>query len=247
MRNAVRRVLGDDAYRRLALYPRILRIALRPKPPRETAALPQLIEAGDVAFDIGANYGQYVRVLSPLVGATGQVHAFEPSRITMEGLRLMCRLLRLGNVSFHQLALSDQEGPARLEIPIKHGGHLGIGLARLRSGDHPPSISEEVRVTTLDAFMDRHGLNACDFIKCDVEGAEYRVLWGALNTLKRFRPRLIIEIKDNQLRRYGSTSDQLAGLLDDLGYDIYLWKDPRLVRIDAIDDSPNFIFIPRRS
>ena len=245
MRNAIRQTLGNDAYRRLTLYPRILRMALRPKAPRETAALPKLIRPGDVAFDVGANYGQYVRVLSPLVGATGQVHAFEPSRITMEGLRLMCRLLRLRNVAFHPLALSDQEGTAQLEIPIKDGGHLGIGLARLHSGEHPPSLSEPVTITTLDAFMEQNDLRACDFIKCDVEGAEYRVLQGGIETLRRYRPRLILEIKDAQLRRYGDTAAQLVQLLDSLRYDVYLWKDRQLVRMDAIDDSPNFIFMPR--
>lgn len=245
MRNAIRHALGDDAYRRLTLYPRILRMVVRPKPPRETAALPQLIKPGGVVFDVGANYGQYARVLSPLVGTTGCVYAFEPSRITMEGLRLMCRLLRLKNIAFHQLALSDQEGTAQLEIPIKDGGHLGVGLARLHSSDNWRSISEQVQVTTLDSFVERAGVRCCDFIKCDVEGAEYRVLQGALNTLRRHRPQLLIEIKDAQLRRYGNTAKQLVELLGGLRYDIYLWKDQRLARVDAIDASPNFIFIPR--
>ena len=245
MRDAIRKLLGDDTYRRLTQYPRILRMALRPKAPRETAALPLLIKPGDIAFDVGANYGQYVRALAPLVGAAGQVHAFEPSGITMEGLRLMCRLLRLKNVSFHQLALSDREGTAQLEIPIKDGGHLGIGLARLHSGENPRSIAEEVPVTTLDAFAQRNGISRCDFIKCDVEGAEYRVLQGGIETLKRHRPRLILEIKDAQLRRYGNSAAQLVELLDGLRYDIYLWKDRQLIGVDAIDDSPNFIFLPR--
>lgn len=125
VRNSIRKILGDDRYCRLTQYPRVISMALRPKPPRETAALPQLIRPGDIAFDVGANYGQYARVLSPLVGPGGRVHCFEPSHITMEGLQLMCRLLRLRNVSLHRVALSDQNCSRSWTTTPTCGGRTG--------------------------------------------------------------------------------------------------------------------------
>ncbi|MBI1732808.1 MAG: FkbM family methyltransferase [Gammaproteobacteria bacterium] len=245
MRRAIRGLLGDAAYRRITQYPRILRMAVYPKPPRETAALPLLLRPGDVAIDVGANYGQYVRVMSPLVGTQGRVHAIEPSAITLSGLRLMCRLLRTRNVSFHELAVADENGRMQLEIPIKPGGRLGVGLAHLATGGSGPAIFETVEVTTLDRFVESHDVRNCALVKCDVEGAEYRVLRGALRTLEKFRPRLILEVKAAQLARYGNTIAQLEELLQDLDYDFHLWRDGRLVRVTRFDESPNFIFLPR--
>ena len=97
MRNSVRKILGDDRYRRLTQYPRVIRMALRPKPPRETAALPQLIRPGDVAFDIGANYGQYARVLSPLVGPDGTVYDMQSYSIQKVPTQVQADLATLGD------------------------------------------------------------------------------------------------------------------------------------------------------
>jgi FkbM family methyltransferase len=245
MRHAIRALLGDELYRRLTQLPRVLRIALRPKPPKETAALPLLVGPGAIAFDIGANYGQYVRVLAPLVGAYGAVHAFEPSAITLSGLRLMARLLRWRNVQFHALALANEIGNRQLHIPVKDSGHLGIGLAHLATGQAGPGIRETVQVTTLDRFVEEHGIRRCDLIKCDVEGAELLVLQGGRRTLERLRPTLILEVKAAQLARFGNSVGELETLLRELNYDFYVWRGGRLESITMLDESPNFIFRPR--
>ena len=68
-------------------------------------------------------------------------------------------------------------------------------------------VKLDVPVATLDSF----DLEAVDMIKIDCEGFELQVLKGAVETLKRWRPALIVEQKPDNCSRYGH--DDLAALL----------------------------------
>jgi FkbM family methyltransferase len=52
----------------------------------------------------------------------------------------------------------------------------------------------QVRTHTIDSFVKEIGLKQVDFIKMDIEGAEWKVLRGAEETLRRYRPRLAIAL-----------------------------------------------------
>jgi len=103
------------------------------------------------------------------------------------------------NITLYNFGLSDTSGEARLYIPVLRGIPLK-GWASLRLGNCPDTkdhIEKTVLVRTLD------GLNIADvvFIKIDVEGHEYAVLKGAEETINRYRPLLLIEIKRENERK----------------------------------------------
>ena len=52
----------------------------------------------------------------------------------------------------------------------------------------------KVRVIPLDEFVKKEKIKKVDFIKMDIEGAEFDTLKGAVKTLKRDKPDLIITI-----------------------------------------------------
>jgi hypothetical protein len=68
-------------------------------------------------------------------------------------------------------------------------------------------------ISTLDSFVIQESNPAAELIKIDVEGAEAIVVAGVLETLKRFSPRLLLEIhgRENAGRTYE--------LLDGVNYD----------------------------
>lgn len=63
-------------------------------------------------------------------------------------------------------------------------------------------------------------------IKCDVEGAEMRVLTGAEQFLRTARPSLLLSVHPPALAEYGHSAHDVEALLAGLGYDI------RVVAVD---------------
>jgi FkbM family methyltransferase len=245
-REFLRRRVGDAAYRAVTQTPRLMNYLFRPHYESEAEALPQLVTTGMTCFDIGANYGHYSRLLSPIVGESGGIYAFEPSAITCQGLRNARFLLRLRNVHITQCALADAPGALALTIPVKRNGGLGVALAHLGdAADRRPGLAETVAVNTLDGFMRERGVAACDFIKCDVEGAELRVLEGGLDTIGRFRPTMLLEIDASYLRRNHHTIADVESLLRQQDYQFYVWGNDSLQAQKALSDQRNNFAIHR--
>lgn len=86
----------------------------------------------------------------------------------------------------------------------------------LRATIHPDGSGEEVDMFTLDSFE----LPVVDFIKLDCEGFELFVCQGAIETLERCRPTVIIEQKPETglEERYGIGSTDGVKFLESLGY-----------------------------
>jgi hypothetical protein len=59
-------------------------------------------------------------------------------------------------------------------------------------------------VTTLDAYLTRHGIRKVDFVKMDTEGAELSILAGAKRLLTTPpRPLLMVELNDSVTQPWG--------------------------------------------
>ncbi len=164
--------------------------------PEIAAAFRQHCRPGMTVFDIGANAGHHLLLLSRLCGDAGHLHAFEPVPENVACLRETLRLNRLRNVTLHELAVSDREGLA----DFKFSGVFD-GFACLEQGGHGRSAAQampgrSIRVQTidLDAFCKRFGISRVDLIKVDVEGAELLTLRGMTRTLRIHRPILIMEL-----------------------------------------------------
>jgi hypothetical protein len=98
------------------------------------------------------------------------------------------------NVRLYRVALSDSAGALTLYTPILDG-RLESGLSSFES-PITPHTRVDVEVRTLDSFAFRD----ISFIKIDVEGHESAVLRGALESLRRDRPMLLVEIEERHRR-----------------------------------------------
>jgi len=164
--------------------------------PEVAAALRQHCRPGMTVFDIGANAGHHMILLSRLCGASGHVHAFEPVPQNVACLHETLRLNSLRNVRVHPLAISDREGEAELKF-----SGIFDGFACLTRGGHgrsecqrAPRISITVRTSDLDTICSRFGIARVDLIKMDIEGAEMLALNGMTRILSVHRPVLILEL-----------------------------------------------------
>jgi FkbM family methyltransferase len=69
------------------------------------------------------------------------------------------------------------------------------------------------QVVTLDSF----GLMACDLLQLDCEGFEIFAIQGAIDTIMKHRPVIVVEINEC-VRRYDSSPEALRAELHNLGY-----------------------------
>jgi FkbM family methyltransferase len=149
----------------------------------ELRLLDRLCPRGRVAVDIGANIGVYTYFLRKYAS---KVYAYEPNP------DLAGRLVRLfSDVVVRNAACSDQIGNVTLRIPVKNGRPLHELASVSQSFDGESTIvSYEVRALTVDS----EELSDVGFIKIDVEQHERRVLHGAMRTIGKWRPNLMVEV-----------------------------------------------------
>ncbi len=137
-------------------------------------------------LDVGAHIGVFATSVARFVPG-GVVHALEPSLENLQVLELNVRTNDAGNVVAHRLAL----GPANETVRLYHApsaiGHSFYhcpeweGLAdEPRPDDAPPLTPyEDVPAQTLAHFLAEQKVERVDFLKMNIEGAEYPVLLGA--------------------------------------------------------------------
>jgi methyltransferase, FkbM family len=135
------------------------------------------LRAGMTVLDVGAHRGELSLFFARCVGPTGRVFAFEPAREAYAAIEHVVNANGRRNIHPRPLAVGDAEGTA-----ILHGRsdrptlHSFLSRAVHAQG---PSVSEEVRVTTLDAFCRGENIETVDLLKIDVEGCELAALKGA--------------------------------------------------------------------
>jgi len=186
--------------------------------PNEFYWLSSNLMPGQTFIDVGANMGLYTIFAARKVGSSGAVIAIEPSTRDFARLKANVELNKLVNVQLLQVALSDHEGEAELLVATEeHSGHntLGdFGYATASQG------TERVHVTRLDDIVKQLALTRIDVIKIDVEGAEYVTLRGAEDTLRRFKPSILLEISDRTLVHQGASGSKVWDFLIQRGYSI---------------------------
>jgi len=183
------------------------------------ATIVRLVPPASVVFDVGAHAGQYTKLFAR-AAAEGTVYAVEPGSYARSILRSVVWLHGLANVMILPIALGSGTGLGTLTVPVKRPGSLGFGLAHLGTPqDRWREVAEEfVALSTLDAVVAALGLARVDFIKADIEGWELRLLHGGADTLRRFRPHLMLELTSDHLARAGDRLDEAFAFLEELGY-----------------------------
>jgi FkbM family methyltransferase len=193
----------------------------------ETGFLSALHRPGTLV-DVGAHDGLLTLPLSRLPGA--RVLAFEPLPSAFARLSAACA--GLTQVELFPQALGDAAGSLTLSMPLLEGvpQEQWASTAKDYAGFGPAVGVERhvVPVITLDS-LDLADVSA---IKVDAEGAEYEVLRGARDTLRRCRPVLTLELEERH--RDGCTF-AVPAFLDALDYATCFALDGRWHPASALD------------
>jgi len=151
---------------------------------------------GDIVVDIGAHMGRYTIISSKRVSINGKVVAIEANPGNFELLNRNIRLNQLPNIVSLNHAVYSKETKLKLYTPGEESGHTIYNTVISDRAINEDKFVE-VNANTLDYLLQSKGINQEDvnWIKIDVEGAEFEVLKGATNVLSKSKDiALLIEI-----------------------------------------------------
>ena len=215
----------------------------------ELKLLPYLCGSGSLSIDVGANFGLWTYYLVPI---SLKVVAFEP----LPEMQSILHRQFGKRIQLERIALSQAPGRSTIRFPIGNPSWATIEPTNnLALANGMGLASVEVVTKRLDDYDFRK----VGFIKIDVEGHEEKVIEGAVNTIARERPNIVVEAEE---RHNAGSVLRLANRFHDLGYDGF-FVDRGFVRdvasFDLSQDQPpgnvsvrgkvgryinNFIYIP---
>lgn len=183
--------------------------------PFETIYFQKHVKDGQVVLDIGAHIGYYTLLLAKNVGRNGQVFAFEPEPKNFALLSKNVEINGYTNVILSNKAVLDTTSQRHLFLSAENMGDHRIFDA--------PDGKEAVEVDSIrldDYFADFN--KKIDFIKMDIQGAEYYAVQGMASLLLR-NPSVVLvtEFEPIGLLRSGVEPEAYLKLLMEMGFTIY--------------------------
>ena len=145
---------------------------------------------GDTVIDIGAHIGRYTITSSKQVGNTGKVLAIEADPDNFQLLKRNIALNKLTNVMPLNYAVFSERTKMKLYEQSASAKYNSLMLARAAKTKN----YVEVNADTWDSILKLNEVNQVNWIKIDVEGAEFEVLKGSTKTLSTDNVSLFIEI-----------------------------------------------------
>jgi FkbM family methyltransferase len=176
----------------------------------------RLLKPGMTFVDVGANEGYFSIVASLLVGDSGKVISVEPQSRLQEVI-LANAAANNRHVELLRYVLSNENGVAEIYLAPKTNNGASGFFARTKYR----LPTEQVAALTLEAFLDRTGLNRVDLMKIDAEGAEWDILMpeSAQRILRQGRiAAIIVEMHPDVFGRRGLSLETFDETMKSCGY-----------------------------
>jgi len=155
------------------------------------------LRSGDTFLDVGAHVGKYTLSAAKIL-KEGLVIAIEASPENYATLKESIQLNGFENIWTFNMAAWNEDCEVELHLGDLHGHNSVRGDIRYGNGAKLEEMGcgkVKVRAERLDHLLDRTSAPDIDWIKIDVEGAEYEVLEGLSEHLLRNDAKLVVEVQ----------------------------------------------------
>lgn len=185
-------------------------------------ALENLLEPGDVFWDVGANFGFMSLWVDRRFAGAVSTTAFEPNPRVAATLRRNLEINAARAVRVEEQCLSDRPGRVTFYTSVDHSWNATLlpSFARL----YGENIAIEVAATTIDRYASTN--EPPSVLKIDVEGAEHLVVAGGRELLRAGDIPLVAEYNTVAIREAGLTPESYLALYRELGYRPYRMRSP---------------------
>ena len=170
--------------------------------PVETEIVKKEIKKNDIILDIGANIGYYSLIFAQLTGKSGKVYSFEPDPTNFEILKKNILINNHENVILENKAVSNKEGNLKLYLSTENNGMHRIYPSKWCKD------SIDINSIKIDNYFKNK--QKIDFIKLDIEGAEYDALLGMESIIQDNENIVIfIEFVPASLEEHGTNPEKV--------------------------------------
>jgi FkbM family methyltransferase len=185
----------------------------------------------DIVIDVGAGIGSEALTFSRLVGEEGLVICVEPHPLISRCLARTIDKNGLSNTRVEQVALAETVGVIQMGNSI----NAWDGNSIISHGDE----IVDVEGISFDDLLERNSIQGLpiDFVKMNIEGAEWPVLQGMAGSLERIQ-NLAISCHDFKGQRLGNSEFRtymyVLEFLKDHGFRVVTRADPRSYVADVV-------------
>ncbi len=170
-----------------------------------------------VFYDVGANVGYHALVVNSFI-TEGKIYSFEPvpSNIALfkAHMALNNDKMKQNNIELLTFAIADTEK----EVQFSNSAIHTDGNTYIASSEVYQQAEDVLTVQcfSIDNLLEK-GYEPPTILKIDVEGAEYDVLIGAINTINRYRPNIVLATHDFHLP---GVKDKCVAFLEEANYQL---------------------------
>jgi FkbM family methyltransferase len=183
---------------------------------------------GKTVYDLGGYQGRMTICFARAVGNNGRVITFEPNPTNYPRILENIALNGFKNVEVHQLGVGSEKASFELRFDEKDTARSSFRENYFENRNLKADKSLLIEVDSLDSLIIQHALPKPDFIKMDVEELEFEVLTGMPETIKNYKPQLLIEMHGGP-----NNVSRVVNLLLSYGYSI------RHIELDETIDAAN--------
>lgn len=183
-------------------------------------ALKELVRAGDVVVDAGANIGYMSLIAAREVGPTGRVIAIEPAQRAFSLLELNAERNFPDRIIPVRAACDETDGTVTMFVSEYSEEYNSLRPEPVLGRVH----EEVVAARSLDSLSRELGIRP-DFVKIDVEGAEWPVLKGLLREGAPYPRTLLVEAYEGNSRAFGYRPSAMCAWLRERGYLLSLSRE----------------------
>jgi FkbM family methyltransferase len=203
----------------------IIRARACQKEPETVQWIETYMKPGDIFYDVGANVGAYSLVASKFVGDNLTVYSFEPSFSTYAQL---CKNIVVNDCqdTIHPflVTLTDEKSFVWFGYRSLESGSADHSMKEANVPGSDQNFSEyrqKMLGMNIDYLISDFGFPIPTHVKLDVDGAEFLVLKGAANTLKKNETKSILV----EVRLSDGLADKVTAYLGQFGYGLHARYD----------------------
>jgi len=198
----------------------------------DTQMMYNLIEDNFTMFDIGANIGWFSIGIAKHKKNV-EVYSFEPIPKVLENFKFNLKLNKSRNIKIFNHGFYNENKELTFYYYPDASGYSSNTPFPGKKGFE----KVQCKLIPLDEFVNKNKISKINFIKCDVEGAEFFVFQGGAKAIERFKPIILSEISRINQSKFSYHPNDIIKFFREKEYLCFVANEQGLQEIKEINEN----------